>query len=308
MAAMSSPYGKASVIIGLTPSGNPEMPADEVDRLLEPTGIEYTLHSAELPGDCSRLAREAVENGSGYLIWVGDDWTLHEVVNGLMGPAGPINPELVVAGVPGTSGSDFLKTVGMNNLPKDAVRHLATEPYFGVDVGRVTWAPPAEPGYSYFINVAQAGMAGDMARRRRRLPRRLGRIGDLLAFWASLLCFKVPTGAVKADRRSFGGPVVNVVVANGQFVRGGVRLAMKAHPGDGKFDVLIQKGAKRDFVETMTLTLKGEHLPSPKIKEYLAGRVEVAARGPLPIELDGRPMGYAPAIFEVVPQAFRLKI
>jgi diacylglycerol kinase (ATP) len=305
---MSSPYGKATVLVGLTPAGKPEMTGDEVHALLDKADIEYEVESAARPGDCTTLARAAVEKGSGFLIWLGDDWTLHEVVNGIMDETGPINPELVMAGIPGASGSDFLKTMGLNNPAPDAIRHLEGEPFFGIDVGRITWSPPAEPAFVYFINMAQAGLAGDMARRRQKLPRWMGRSGELLSFWGSLARFKVPQGAVKLDRRSYGGPLANVVVANGQFVRGGVRLALKAHPGDGKLDVLIQKGNKRDFVETITLSLKGEHLPSLKIKEYLAARVEVSAKTPLPVEVDGRPGGTTPAIFEIVPQAFRLKL
>ncbi|HVL51745.1 MAG TPA: diacylglycerol kinase family protein [Actinomycetota bacterium] len=305
---MTSPYGKATLVVGLTSAGKPFLTEDEIHRLMAGTEIEYEIQTASRPGEAASLARDAVEKGSGYLIWVGDDWTLHEVVNGIMGESGPINPDLVMAGIPGESGSDFLKTMGLNNKPADAIRHLAGEPFFGIDVGRITWAPPADPDYGYFINMAQAGLSGDMARRRQRLPRRMGRAGDLLAFWATLVRFRIPQGAVKLDRRSFGGPLANVVVANGQFVRGGIRLALKAHPGDGKLDVLIQKGNKRDFVETMTLSLKGEHLPSPKIKEYLAARVEISAKAPMPVEVDGRPLGTTPAIFEIVPQAFRLKI
>jgi diacylglycerol kinase (ATP) len=305
---MSSPYGKATLIVGLTAAGRPVMGEDAIHELLEKVDIEYEIETASRPGDCTTLARAAVEKGSGYLIWVGDDWTLHEVVNGIMDDTGPIKPELVIAGIPGEKGSDFLKTMGLDNPAADAVKHLEGEPYFGVDVVRVTWAPPAEPAFGYFINMAQAGLSGDMARKRQKLPRWMGRAGDLLAFWASLAGFKVPNGAVKLDRRSYGGPLANVVVANGQFFRGGVRLALKAHPGDGKLDVLIQKGNKRDFVETMTLSIKGEHLPSPKIKEYLASRVEISANRPLPVEVDGRLGGETPAIFEVVPQAFRLKL
>ncbi|CAN5820432.1 diacylglycerol kinase family lipid kinase [soil metagenome] len=305
---MTSPYGKATVLVGLTPAGKPVLGEERVHELLAGTELEYEIVTAARPGDCTTLARAAVQKGSGYLIWVGNDWTLHEVVNGIMDETGPLNPDLVMAGIPGKEGSDFLKTLGMDNDPEAAVRHLDGEPYFGIDVGRITWAPPVEPNYGYFINMAQAGLSGEMARWRGRLPRRMGKWAELIAFWATLARFRVPDGAVKLDRRSYGGPVVNVVVANGQFIRSGVRLALKAHPGDGKLDVLIQKGTKRDFVETMTLSLKGEHLPSPKIKEYLTARVEVAAKSLLPVEVDGRLGGQTPAIFEVVPQAFRLKI
>jgi diacylglycerol kinase family enzyme len=58
----------------------------------------------------------------------------------------------------------------------------------------------------------------------------------------------------------------------------------------------------------MTKSLKGEHLPSKMIKEFLSTRVEVSADVPLPVEVDGRHVGFTPAIFEIVPQACRLKI
>jgi diacylglycerol kinase family enzyme len=156
--------------------------------------------------------------------------------------------------------------------------------------------------------MAQVGLAGAVARHRKRLPGGLGRVGDLLAFWLALALFRVPKAAVKVDRRSYGGPLPNLVVANGQFYRDGVRYAVKAHPGDGKFDVLIQKGGKREYIETMNKSLKGEHLPSKMIKEFLSTRVEVTADVPLPVEVDGRHLGSTPATFEIVPEACRLKI
>lgn len=110
------------------------------------------------------------------------------------------------------------------------------------------------------------------------------------------------------DRRTYEGPLTNVVVANGQFFRDGIRFAVKAHPGDGKFDVLIQKGTKRDYVEVMTKSFKGEHLPSKVIKEYMAAHVEVETPVPLSVEADGRFEGLTPATFEIVHNAYRLKI
>lgn len=305
---MTSPYGEATVILGFTGSGRLAMSAEDLNALLAKVDIEYVVRTATGPADAGHLARVAVEGGSGYLICVGDDWTLHEVVNGIMNEQGPVNPNLVLAMLPTEEeGSDFLRTMGLSALPAESVHLLDSEAFFGIDVGRITWGPDV-PGYQYFINMAQAGMGGEMARRRKGLPKSLGRVGDLLSFWLTLGRFKVPNATVRIDRRSYGGPVANLVVANGQFYRDGVRMAMKAHPGDGKFDVLIQKGTKRDFVETMSLSLKGEHLPSKSIKEYLSANVEVSADIPLAVEADGKMAGFTPALFEIVAQAFRLKI
>lgn len=306
---MSSPYGQATAIIGYTVSGQIAMSEAALEELLGKAEIEFVINRAADSADVTHLARAAVERGCGYLISVGDDWTLHEVINGIMGEQGPINPELVLAVIPAPQdGNDFLRTMGMSAGPEDAVRNLGTESYFGIDVGRITWGPSVEPGYGYFINMTQTGIGGDMARRKKGPLKHLGRVGDLLCFWLTLIRFKVTKGAVRIDNRSYGGPISNLVVANGQFYRNGVRMAIKAHPGDGKFDVLLQKGTKRDFVETMSKSLKGQHLPSKTIKEYLSARVQITADAPLPVEVDGKMMGFTPAIFEVVPQAFRLKI
>lgn len=305
---MSSPYGKAVAVTGPTLLGRMPMPVETVEELLAEAGIEFTLEVSSSDTETADQARSAVEAGSGYLICIGDDWTLHQVVNGIMGESGAINSELVLAVVPTEDGSDFLRTFGLSSPPKDAARRLASEPYFAIDLGRITWAPGVEPGYSYFINIAQAGLWGEVARRRSGLLARAGRAGHLLAFWGALASFRPGTGAVKADRRTYGGPLANVVIANGQFFRDGVRLAVKAHPGDGKFDVLVQKGGKRDALETMNKAFKAEHLPSPSIKEFQGARAEIATDSPMPVEADGRLAGFTPCIFEVVPEAVRLKI
>ncbi|MEX2586814.1 MAG: diacylglycerol kinase family protein [Actinomycetota bacterium] len=304
---MSSPYGKAVVVMGPTLAGKMPMTEPELDALLQSSEIDYETVVAAEDAHTAAAARKAVSGGCGYVVCVGDDWTLHQVINGIMGESGPLNPGLVLAVLPTAAGSDFLRTFGLSSAPQDAARRLASEPYFGIDVGRITWAPGTSPGYTYFVNMAQAGVWGEVARRRARLMW-LGRTGHLLAFWAALAGFGTTSGAVKVDRRSYGGPIANVVVANGQFFRDGVRLAVKAHPGDGKFDVLVQKGGKRDFIETLSKSFKTEHLPSSKIKEFLGARAEIASEKPLPVETDGRFAGHTPAIFEIVPQACRLKI
>lgn len=87
-----------------------------------------------------------------------------------------------------------------------------------------------------------------------------------------------------------------------------MRIAPKAHPADGKFDVLVQKGTKRDYVAGISKVFKGTHLPSPAIREFHARRVEVTAERPLQVEADGEVLGFSPVTFEIIENAYRLKI
>jgi diacylglycerol kinase family enzyme len=101
----------------------------------------------------------------------------------------------------------------------------------------------------------------------------------------------------------------DVVVANGRFFGGGMKMCPDALPGDGVFDVVtIGDETKRDLVLTMPKIYRGTHLPHPKA-EALRGRVvTVETDEPVPVELDGEQPGTTPATFEVLPGALRLRV
>lgn len=304
---MSSPFGKAIVIANVR-AGTGAAAKKSLSELLDSTGIEYEIRTTQGPGHATQLAARAIGEGCEYLIAVGGDGTIHEVVNGMMNEDGPIKPGVVLGIIPGGSGSDFVRTFGLPREPEDAVKHLSGENHFVVDAGRVTYQQDGVKKVRYFANIAEAGFGGEVCRRAERLPRFLGRVRYLLSFWLTLGRFQKSSGRVFLTNRTYQGNITNLVVANAQFYGGGMRIAPKAHPGDGKFDVLVQKGTKRDYVAGITKVYKGEHLPSPAIKEFIDSRVEVEADIPLQIEADGEVLGFTPATFDIVPNAYRLKI
>jgi diacylglycerol kinase family enzyme len=101
----------------------------------------------------------------------------------------------------------------------------------------------------------------------------------------------------------------DVIVANGPYVGGGMKIAPEAEPDDGIFDVLlIGDLTKRDLVLTMPKIFRGTHLPHPKAELLRGAQVSVDAADRLPIELDGEQPGTTPARFEIVPQALRVRV
>lgn len=306
---MSSPFGKAIVIANARAgAGKVGSNSSLLSQLLDSTGLEYEIRTTEDPGYATQLATQAIEDGYEYLIAVGGDGTIHEVVNGMMNETGPIKPGVVLGIIPGGSGSDFCRTFGLPREPEDAVKHLSGDNYFVVDAGRVTYQQDGVKKVRYFANIAEAGLGGEVCRRAARLPRFLGRVRYLLSFWLTLGRFQKSDGRVFFTNRTYEGNITNLVVANAQFFGGGMRIAPKAHPGDGKFDVLVQKGTKRDYVAGITKVFRGEHLPSPAIKEFMDSHVEVETNIPLQIEADGEVLGFTPATFDIVSNAYRLKI
>jgi diacylglycerol kinase family enzyme len=301
---VSSPFGKA-VVIADRRAGLVGRDLDGLRDMVSGSGLDFEIRPTAPGAGPAVLARAAIEDGLTFLVAAGDDATIHRVVNGMMDDAGPRNPEAVLGVIP--AGSDFIRTFGLPQDPRDAVGHLRGGNLFDVDVGLIRCRSRGEPQSRWFVNVAEAGFGGEIVRSG-GLPLGLSRVRTLLSFWRALGTFSPVPSHVVLDERTYDGPVTNVVVANGQFIQDARPVAPRAHPGDGKFDVLIAKGTKREYVETLTRMPKGTHLPSRTIREYMAHTVVIEGDAPLAIGADGLSIGETPARFDLFERALRLKI
>src|SRR5439155_23306186 len=100
----------------------------------------------------------------------------------------------------------------------------------------------------------------------------------------------------------------DVVVANGPYIGGGMKICPHAELDDGAFDVLlIGDIARRDLLLTLPKIFRGTHLPHPKAELLRGAQVAVDAPVPLPIELDGEQPGTTPVRFQIVPRALRVR-
>lgn len=308
---MPSAFGPLTVIVnphaGKRRVGN-EIP--ELERTLNARGLPYELLRTEGPGDATRFARAALESGGRFVVAVGGDGTVHEVVNGMMDGGGPVVSDAVLGVVAAGSGCDLVRTFG---LPGDVTRscqHLLGENTYPLDVGRLTYTDHDGSRVSrYFPNVAEAGLGAAVAARAERLPRWLGQAKYFAAFWLTLPRFKLARVTMRADNRAYEGPALMVIVGNCQYYGGGMKISPRSYPGDGVLDVLLFTGPKSDAFTLLPKVYRGEHIPHGHIKEFrVRTALSIDADRPLPLEADGEVLGFTPATFEVVPQAIRMKL
>jgi len=232
---------------------------------------------------------------------------VNEVVNGL---AGTERAELAI--VPRGTGGDFVRTFGIPSKLDDAVRVALGGRTRTIDLGRGIYT--TEDGgeeQSYFANIASAGMSGAVAKRTNESTRApLG--GKAAYLWSTVAVFARWKNAelhVDVDGEKRSGPMFDVIVANGRYLAGGMKIAPDAEPDDGLFDVLlIGDVSKLDLATTMPKIYRGTHLPHPKAELLRGARVTVEAARPLPVELDGEQPGTTPVRFDVVPKALRLRV
>jgi diacylglycerol kinase family enzyme len=206
---------------------------------------------------------------------------------------------------------DFGRTYGIPTRFDDAVRVALEGTVRTVDAGRVryrTWE--GEEAERWFANVGSVGMSGAVAQRVNGMSKVLG--GKVTFFYALtrvFLAWKNTEVTVTLDDGEHHGRMHDVVVANGAWHGGGMKLAPDARPDDGLFDVvLIGDIGKLDFLTTAPKIYKGRHVAHPKVDVLRSRRVGVDATERLPIEVEGEQLGTTPAVFEVAPGALRVRV
>ena len=306
---MSSVFGRITIVCNARSGrGGVAKALPEVERHLAEREIEYELRHTEYAGHATKLTREAVKNGSRFVAAMGGDGTVHEVVNGLIVDDRPLNPDAVFGVVAAGTGCDFIKTFGIPATPSHAVAHLDGEESFPIDIGKIRFHKDGQPAVRYFANIAEAGIGAEVVARAARLPRWLGPTVYFFAFWLTMRKFRRATAVVDLVDRKYEGYMNNLVVANGQFFGGGMKIAPKAAPTDGVLDIQIEHARRREALALIPKIYKGEHLPHPDIEEAKRAFASVEADRPLLIEADGEVLGHTPATFEVLRDCLRLKV
>ncbi|MGH2736202.1 MAG: diacylglycerol/lipid kinase family protein [Actinomycetota bacterium] len=306
---MSSPFGALSLICNAGAGrGGVGRCLPEVERLLKERDLGYEVLYTEGPGHATLLARDALRRDRQLIVAVGGDGTVHEVVNGMIAHDEAVNPEARLGVVAAGTGCDFIKTFGIPSSPSHAVAHLDGPESFPIDIGKITFTEEGREVVRYFANIAEVGIGAEVVARAARLPRWLGPTVYFFAFWMVLRRHRSAQVTVDLMTRTYEGPMNNLVVANGQFFGGGMKIAPKAAPTDGVLDFQIEHARKREAIAIMPKVYKGEHVPHPDILEAKRVHASIDCERPLLIEADGELLGHTPASFDVLKEAIHLKV
>jgi YegS/Rv2252/BmrU family lipid kinase len=305
---VTSPFGPLVLIANPNAGrGRVDRALPRVENVLKDEAISYRIVRTTHPGHATEAARQALRNGERYLVAVGGDGTVHEVVNGMVSGGGPLVADAVLGVVAAGSGSDFVRSFGLPADAEQAARHLAGDQVRPLDVGTVTCA---DGETRCFVNIAQVGLGAAVVARAAGLKagRLLGGARYAAAFWLALPRFRPATVELDADRHSHAWRAFNVVVANSRFYGGGMQISPNSDPGDGLLDILVMTGPKSDSFTTLPKVYKGAHLPHRNIAELRAARLSVEAEPCFPVEADGELLGTTPASFGIIPGAILMKV
>ncbi|MBI5115128.1 diacylglycerol kinase family lipid kinase [Candidatus Poribacteria bacterium] len=277
-------------------------------RDFAPPDVSFTDRS----NHATELTRKALKAGAEMVVAVGGDGTINEVVNGFFDAGALINPDAVLGVISRGTGSDFIKTLGIPKEIEAACRTLLGRATRRCDAGRFTCLDRnGKTMERYFINIADFGIGGEAVERVNRTTKAFGGFASFLyGALSTLVVYKGKRVRVKVDNEYETEKLVNnVVVANGQFFGGGMRIAPQAKVDDGLFDILvIEHTSLLESLNSIPKLYKGTHIENPKV-EYLKGKTVIAESSDVVLlDVEGEQIGRLPARFEILPAAINVKV
>ena len=262
------------------------------------------------PGEATQFARLAVSEGAQSVVCVGGDGTLNEVIHGLIGEAGPTNPEVQLGFIPNGTGCDFRRTLRIPANPEEALKVIKEGRTRPIDLGRLHYTNhDGESRTRYFHNLTSFGLGGEVDERVNKSGKKLGGfLSFIIATLVSLVLYEKKSIRLRVDDHFDEEVVVlNVAVANGQYHGGGMWVAPGADPSDGMFHVtIIGELSLPEVFYYLPKLYNGKILQVKRVRSLTGKKVEAFSEGRVLLDVDGEQPGCLPATIEILPSAMRI--
>lgn len=269
------------------------------DRLNE-LRVPYRAIATASREELRSAVHDAVSRGADQFASVGGDGTANWLVNALLAMNARAAP--TVGFLPFGTGCDVCRTFSIPRNVDGAAQLLAGHETRTCDVG----VAEGEWGKRYFLNVADVGLAAEAARRAESL-RWIGRFRYLAAFWSRQFSFRPRSFTLtsRSETRVHFGWLA--VAANGRYFGGGIPIAPRADPADGKLEVLTFAGKRRHMPYLFWKVRTATHLALPQVSYDREDEVTIDCDPRTAVEVDGEYLGRTPVAIRVIPGALRVQ-
>jgi diacylglycerol kinase (ATP) len=279
-----------------------------ISRLLKHIGLPFDFQYTEGVGHAIELARIAASDGYRFLVAVGGDGTVNEVANGILHST---NTKKTALGIISTgTGSDFIRSVGISRDYTTACSALTSSRRLAIDVGVVEYQKKGQTLQRFFINAAGVGFDAAVAKETERLPKFFGGTVPYIAgLLRTMFVYKNKPIVIRVGDEVENHRVLNVAVANGGYLGGGMHIAPEAELGDSLLDmVMVGDMGKFELLKELPTVYKGTHVNHPKVRMKKATHVTIESPEMVLVYADGELLGECPASFRVVPAALSIVV
>ncbi len=288
--------------------------ASELRTHFGPFSVEFT----KAPGDGVYLAERAANDGRKFIIACGGDGTINEVANGIIRSGRDVELGILPSG----TGGDFRRSLGIPTAAPEAAAALRDGSTRAIDAGRVSFVSNAGENISrYFLNISSVGLAASVIERVKGasifdwLPASgvRGKANFAVSALQEIMDLDPVTVRIRIDDGDeHTVQTICLCIANARFFGGGMMIAPDAKLSDGLLDVInVGDMTTAKIMRNAYSLYRGTHLHLNEVKSTLVKKIEISAAGTsetVLLETDGELLGRLPAVFEVVPNAIRIRV
>ncbi|NNM17705.1 MAG: diacylglycerol kinase family lipid kinase [Croceitalea sp.] len=251
------------------------------------------------------LAKQATENGCDYLIAVGGDGTLNEVVNGIFKSDKAAMEYPTLGLLPFGSANDFARTANVTNSIEELMHLIQSNIIQKIDVGQITLHQTQET--RFFMNIAGLGLGPEVVQSLEQSSSVLGPgFNYFKHIIKSFFSYTKKAVSCKSDTWYWHGKLLQMAVANGKFFGNAINIAPDAQLSDGQFQVTIFGDLSIwDYLKNLGNLKKGLKIINSQVSYHHAKELILDGSEPCGIEADGEYAGLTPASIKILPKAIR---
>lgn len=272
---------------------------EEAKKYLLSYGWEVELVKTEKMEEGRFIASKAVKENFDVVIAVGGDGTINQIVQEIA--CTPVKLAIIPVGTTNV----LARELGIPLNAKEALENLPKFEAVDFDLGKVD-------SYYFFL---MAGIGFD-ARVTKEVDPFVKRWTGLMAFIAAgVKSFFMHKGVkmklIMFDKNNkkkvIRRLIYQLIISNTATYASGFILNENSKFDDGLLEVTCFKDkGLGDIIKGFLSFFVGKHREWAQLEQYTIKKIKIKSAKPVPLQIDGEPIGYTPASIEVIPKAFKV--
>ena len=242
-------------------------------QLSQDEKIDFDLEFTRKRGHATEIARKCC-NQFEFIVAVGGDGTINEVVNGLVGGKAKLGI------IPAGCGNDLIRSLAIPKSLSEAFKVLMQKKTTGIDIGKVNQL--------YFINGMGIGFDAWVVKTLLSEKRLYGKLRYLYGIFKSIYQYKPVELVLSYNDISTTEKYFMINIGNGHSMGGGFKLTPMAVVNDGLLDLnIVQHLTTIEIFKNLFKVFSGKHTEMPQVTTARTNYLKVESVEQFAAQIDG---------------------
>ena len=244
-----------------------------IQELCVREGIDFDIELTKKQNDGIDISRRASGKFE-YIVAVGGDGTINEVVNGMIGGTSKLGI------IPAGSGNDFINSLNIPGSFIQAFQCLIKNDCCRIDLGKVN--------DQYFINGLGIGFDALVVKSLLGMNKYFGKATYIYGVFLSIYKYKPVMIKLTYNDVSSNDRYFMINVGNGHSMGGGFKLTPNAKLDDGLLDLnIVQNLTKIEILKNLIKVRSGKHTEMPQVLMNRTEHLTVESEENFAAHIDG---------------------